>query len=71
MDSVVVPRSAHRLRRIATLAKISLIGILVIVALIMIVNVAGVGAQHFSGGCNHIPLVNGHPQYPCTSQPGG
>ena len=24
---------------------------------------------HFFGGCNHIPLVNGHPAFACPSKP--
>jgi hypothetical protein len=48
------------------------IGIAVLVMLLALSLVA-FGAVHVStvhsGGCNHVPLVNGQPAYPCTNTP--
>jgi flagellar basal body-associated protein FliL len=67
--AVTFPRPADRRRRLATLAKVLLVIILVL-AVVRIVGGSGLFMQHSSGGCNHIPLVNGQPQYQCDSHPG-
>jgi hypothetical protein len=40
-----------------------------VAVLVVFVMGQGVGVIHGSGGCNHIPLVNGQPAYPCANLP--
>jgi hypothetical protein len=44
---------------------------LAVAAIALLVAFAGImfAPIHSSGGCNHIPLVNGQPAHPCPSQP--
>ncbi len=46
-------------------ALFALLAVLVVVRLALV----SVVASTTSGGCDHIPLVHGHPAYACASQP--
>jgi hypothetical protein len=69
MASLTAPRSSDRRKWFPRVVKIILV-IIVVLAVFRVVVASGFLMQVNSGGCNHIPLVNGHPQYQCGSQPG-
>lgn len=59
----------HRNSRLNIAVWLYVIAAALVLALAVLVVGAGVAPTHHHSGCNHIPLVNGKPAYPCIVRP--
>jgi hypothetical protein len=53
---------------VKVMTRLLVLAVALIAVWVLLFLAGGVGTMR-SGGCNHIPLVNGQPAYQCSSQP--